>query len=84
MKTLLIAIACLIASKGFSQTSELKVEEKSSDWITITAPVTVTKPKVTTTTKKKAKSNKPQPKKQEEQEFEKTNNQVNRFKKKQG
>ena len=84
MKTLLIAIACLIASKGFSQTSELKVEEKSSDWITITAPATVAKPKAITTTKKKVKSTKPQPKKQEEQEFEKTNNQVNRFKKKQG
>ena len=81
MKTLLIAIACLIASKGFSQTSELKTEEKSSDWIKITAPVTVAKPK-TTTTKKKTHSNKSQPQKKEEQEFEKTNNQVNRFKKK--
>jgi len=82
MKSLLTAIFFLIAFTGFSQTSELKVEEKSSDWIKIAATTSVVKPKTVARAKKKT-SSKPQPPKEDVQdEFEKTNSKVNRFKKK--
>jgi hypothetical protein len=82
MKSLFVVIFCLVASKSFSQTNDVMVEEKSSAWIKITAPQTAaSKPKTTTIVKKKT-TNKPVATKQEaQQEFEKTNSQVNRFKK---
>jgi hypothetical protein len=82
MKSLLIAILCFAAFKGFSQTSDLKVEERSSDWIKISSTTTSAKPRTATATKKKNSSNKSVPKKEVQEEFEKTNNEVNRFKKK--
>jgi len=81
MKNLFIIILCLAGSKVFSQTNELMVEEKSSEWIKITAPPTVTKPRTSTTIKKNTNANKPVTPKPDAEEFEKTNKQVNRFKK---
>jgi hypothetical protein len=82
MKTLFIILLCFVATKVFSQSSEGMVEEKSSDWIRVTSTATVSKPKNVTTVKKKKISHKPvTPKQNTQQEFEKTNSQVNRFKK---
>jgi hypothetical protein len=87
MKNLLAVVICLAALKGYSQTSEAFVQEKSSAWIRVTeSPVPTAKPqtikKQTTVTKKSATTNKPaKPKPNTQQEFEKTNSEVNRFKK---
>lgn len=81
MKTLFVIIFCFAAFNSFSQTNEVMVEEKASEWIKVTATPVVAKSK-TTTVKKKTTSNKPvTPKQDVQEEFEKTNNQVNRFKK---
>lgn len=81
MKSFFTIALCFILLKGFSQTNELVMEERSSDWIKVTANVrSVTKPK-TTTVKKKTNPKKTMPKQNAQQEFEKTNNEVNRFKK---
>lgn len=70
---------CLIALKGFSQKEEAFVEEKSSNWIKVVNDQTSAKAK-TTTVKKRSNSNK-SPQTNWQQEFDKTNNEVNRFKK---
>jgi len=81
MKTLVVAILCLVATKGFSQTADLMIEEKSSEWIKVTSPVVASKPR-TTTVKRTTNTTKPAtPKQDAQEEFEKTNQQVNRFKK---
>ena len=83
MKSLLTLMLFFAAFKGFAQ-SDVIVEEKASDWIKITATTDTPKPKTTTTVKKKNTTNKPTtPKQDAQQEFEKTNSQVNRFKKQQ-
>jgi hypothetical protein len=87
MKLLLLFITCLFALNGFAQTNETITEEKSSVWIKIVEdPVAASKPlivkKQTTTVKKKTTAPKPvTPKQVGKEEFEKTNEQVNRFKK---
>jgi hypothetical protein len=82
MKKLLVLIFCFIALKAFSQTSDAIVEEKSSDWIKVTFTPPTPKPKQTTTVRKRTNTNKPStPKQNSQDEFEKTNSQVNRFKK---
>jgi len=87
MKNLLAVFICLAALKGYSQTSEAFVQEKSSAWIRVTEnPVPASKPetikKQTTAAKKSTTTNKPaKPKQNTQQEFEKTNSEVNRFKK---
>lgn len=83
MKIIFLLILCFVVLKGFSQTNELMVEEKASKWIKITAPVaTVSKPKTSVTVRKKTATTKPPaPKQDTQKEFEKTNNEVNRFKK---
>jgi len=87
MKNLLAVLVCLTALNGYSQTNEAFTQEKSSAWIRVTEnPVAVTTPvtikKQPTTVKKSTNTNKPAaPKQNSQQEFEKTNNQVNRFKK---
>ena len=79
MKSLLAIILCFAGLKSFAQTNDVVVEEKASNWIKITAPVPS---RTTTTVKKKASTNKPANQKQDAQEeFQKTNQQVNRFKK---
>lgn len=88
MKTLFIIICCLAAFNAFAQTSEVVTEEKSSQWIKVVEdPVPVSKPatvKKQTSNVKKKPASKPTPQKQNAQdEFEKTNSQVNRFKKQQ-
>jgi hypothetical protein len=80
MKTILVILICLSALKGYAQTSQLKTEEKSSGWIKITES-RVAKPK-TVTAKKKADATKPSvPKQNTQEDFNKTNNEVNRFRK---
>jgi hypothetical protein len=87
MKSLLTVLICFAGISGYSQTAEAFTQEKSSAWIRVAEnPVAVNKPepvkKQSTTAKKSTttkKSNKP--KQDTQQEFEKTNNQVNRFKK---
>jgi hypothetical protein len=87
MKLLFSTILCLFVLNGFGQTNEVIIEEKSSAWIKITEdaiavskPPTVKRP--TATVKKKSNTSKPAAPKQDVQgEFEKTNQQVNRFKK---
>jgi hypothetical protein len=86
MKNLLALFICLIALKGYSQTSEAFVQEKSSAWIRVTEnPVPVSRPetiKKQTTVAKKSTTKKPaKPKPNTQQDFEKTNSEVNRFKK---
>jgi hypothetical protein len=87
MKNLLAVFICLAALKGYSQTSEAFVQEKSSAWIRVTEnPVSIAKPepikKQTAVAKKSTTTNKPaKPKQNTQQEFEKTNSEVNRFKK---
>ena len=81
MKTLFIILYCLVASKGFSQSSDVMVEEKSSEWIKVTSPVAVSKPKAVTIKKTSSTTRPATPKKDAQEEFEKTNQQVNRFKK---
>jgi hypothetical protein len=87
MKTLLLIIFYFAAFNAFAQTSEAVTEEKSSAWLKVVEdPVPVSKPatpkKKQSTVRKKTTST-PAPQKQETQdEFEKTNSQVNRFKKK--
>jgi hypothetical protein len=80
MKSLFVIVFCLFGSKAFSQTTDVMVEEKSSEWIKVTAAV-VSKPR-TTTVKRNTTTTKPATRKQgSQEEFEKTNQQVNRFKK---
>jgi hypothetical protein len=89
MKTVLLIITCLLCLNSFCQTTEPVIEEKASSWIMVTAdPVAVSKPATVKkrTTVVKAKSSKPKsatPKQEATDEFEKTNSQVNRFKKQQ-
>jgi hypothetical protein len=81
MKSLFIIILCFVTTKVFSQTSEVIVEEKSSDWIRVTSTAPVLKSKSATTVRRKTSSNKPStPRKDTQEEFDKTNSQVNRFK----
>ncbi len=81
MKTVLMILLCFFAFKSFSQSNDVVIEERSSDWIKITAATRTTKSK-TTTVRKKTSSKKPSaPKQDAQQEFEKTNNAINRFKK---
>lgn len=86
MKNLLVVILCLVAVKAFSQTTDdLVVEEKSSNWIKITSTVVVPKKRQTNTVKRRTPSKAPSNRKENSnREFEKTNQQVNRFKKKNG
>jgi len=78
---------CLVFLNGFSQTSEPVTEEKSSAWIKVVDdPATLTRPaavkKKTNTAMRKTTNNKSSvPKQDAAEEFEKTNSQVNRFKK---
>lgn len=87
MKTIIITIFCFAVFNSFAQTSEAITEEKSSTWIkVIEDPAPVSKPvtvkKQTNTSTKKPAATKPStPKKETPEEFEKTNQQVNRFKK---
>ena len=87
MKLLLLIILCVFSAKAFSQTTEAITEEKSSAWVkVIEDPVAVSKPasskKQTTTVKKRSSKTKPAtPKPDVQGEFEKTNQQVNRFRK---
>lgn len=72
----------MIGSKAFSQTNDLVVQEKSSDWIKVTSTIPESKPRNTTTVKRKTSSKRTTtPRKDNQEEFDKTNNQVNRFKK---
>lgn len=72
----------MIGSKAFSQTNDQIIQEKSSEWIKVTSPVSVSKPKSTTTVKRKTSSKRSAtPKQDTQEEFDKTNSQVNRFKK---
>jgi hypothetical protein len=75
-----------VAVKAFSQTTDgLVVEEKSSDWIKITSTVVTPKKRQSNTVKKRTPSKAPSIRKENSnREFEKTNQQVNRFKKKKG
>jgi hypothetical protein len=80
MKVLLFIIFCFCGLKSFSQTNDVAMEEKSSGWLKITSVVTQTKS--ATIVKKKSNTTRPvTPKKNTQDEFEKTNSQVNRFKK---
>jgi len=87
MKLFLTVLICLAVFKGYSQTNEAFTQEKSSAWIRVNEnPVPVAKPqtvkKQSTSAKKSTNTNKPAtPKQNTQQEFEKTNSQVNRFKK---
>ncbi len=87
MKFVIPFIICLFALNSYAQTSEAITEEKSSAWVkVIEDPVAVSKPasskKQTTTVKKKSSKTKPAtPKQDVQEEFEKTNQQVNRFRK---
>jgi hypothetical protein len=89
MKTALVIITCLICVNSFGQTTEPLTEEKSSAWITVVAdPVAVSRPapvkkQVTVTKRKTSNSRTVKPKEDGAEEFEKTNSQVNRFKKQQ-
>jgi hypothetical protein len=89
MKKLLFILSCFLALNGFAQTSEPILQEKSSAWIKIAEdPIIVKKPETITrrpvSVRKKVTSPKRQtaPKQDAQEEFEKTNSQVNRFKKK--
>jgi hypothetical protein len=87
MKSLLITILCFTAFNALAQTSESITEEKVSAWIKVVQdPVpqakSATAKKQTNTSTKKSSAAKPEPaKKDTQEEFEKTNQQVNRFKK---
>jgi hypothetical protein len=89
MKTALLVITCVVCLNSFGQTTEPVTEEKSSAWITVVADpeaVSRTAPakKPPTVAKRKTSSNTTtKPKQDGSEEFEKTNNQVNRFKKQQ-
>lgn len=81
MKTLFLILLSLVASKVFCQTNDVMMEEKSSEWIKVTATA-MAPPKQSTTAKRKKVTNKPlTPQQNAKKEFEKTNSQVNRFKK---
>lgn len=87
MKLLLLIILCVFSTKAFSQTTEAITEEKSSAWVkVIEDPIVISKPalvkKQTTIRKKRtAKTEPARPKENPQEEFEKTNQQINRFKK---
>ncbi|MGZ3937509.1 MAG: hypothetical protein ACXVLT_02275 [Flavisolibacter sp.] len=87
MKTTFLIIFSLLCLTAFSQTSQPVVEEKSSAWIKVVddpVPLTRTAParKKTATLKRKTTLKKTSvPKPDAGEEFEKTNSQVNRFKK---
>jgi hypothetical protein len=86
MKKLLLTILCFTAFNAIAQTSESITEEKASAWIKVVEdPIPAkssTIKKQTNTSKKKNSAAKPSPaKKDTQEEFEKTNQQVNRFKK---
>lgn len=80
MKSFFIILPFFIASKLFAQSTETVTEERSSDWIKVTATTTSTKTS-STAVKKKINTSKKPPVKKEEESFDKTNQQVNRFKK---
>ncbi len=85
MKKIIFALLLMYALDGFSQTSEMIVEEKSSAWIKVTASITTpVARKPASTTQKRVTTKKPAPSKSlpDNQQFDKTNQQVNRFKKK--
>ena len=84
MKSLFIIILCLVGQRAFNQTNDVVMQEKSSNWIKVTSDISepTAKPKTTTTVKRKTTSRKPAvPKQNTQEQFEKTNSQVNRFKK---
>jgi len=89
MKTTLVLIFSLLCFTGFSQTTQSVTQETASAWIKVVddpAPAVRTTPvrKKTHTVKRKVtKSKTTVPKEDEGEEFEKTNSQVNRFKKQQ-
>jgi hypothetical protein len=88
-RTILIAAILLASSKAFSQTGGLVTEERSSNWVVITAQKPAVAAKTTrkapvkrTTVKKKQAPVQPeevQP--QATDAFQKTNSQIKRFKK---
>jgi len=89
MKTFLLLVTCFISLNAFAQTSESITQERASAWVRVTEnPITPAKPATVTnqapavkkTTTKKTTTPKPNA----QQEFEKTNSEVNRFKKKKG
>lgn len=81
MKTLFLILLSLVASKVFCQTNDVMVEEKSSEWIKVTTTA-IAPHKQSTTAKRKRDTNNPlTPQQNAKKEFEKTNSQVNRFKK---
>lgn len=79
MKCIPVILFCLMACKSFAQKDEALVEEKSSSWVKVVNNETEGKPK-TATVKRKVNSS-PSRKANSQQEFDKTNNEVNRFKK---
>ena len=89
MKATFLIIFSLLCLTSFSQTTQAVTEEKASAWIKVLndpAPLVRTAParKKTTAVKRKVtKSKTTVPKGDVGEEFEKTNNQVNRFKKQQ-
>lgn len=68
-----------MAFESFSQNEEAFVEEKSSSWIKVVSDQTAVRPKATAV-KRKVNSN-PSRRENPQQVFDKTNNEVNRFKK---
>ena len=79
MKGTLLILFCLIGFKSFSQHDEAFVEEKASSWVKVVSSRTAGRPKATAV-KRKVNPN-PSRRENPQQEFDKTNNEVNRFKK---
>lgn len=71
----------MIGSKAFTQTNDVIIQEKSSDWLKVTSTIPVSKPRSTTVKRKTTHKRTSVPKKDTKEEFDKTNSQVNRFKK---
>ena len=83
MKNTFFALLLLCALNGFSQTSEVIVEEKSSAWVKVTGNTTASATRSAPVSQKRVSPKKPSaPKPKSNEEFNKTNQQVNRFKKK--
>jgi len=86
-KAILICLLSFIGSKAFSQTDETFTEEKSSDWIKISVPLTPVPHsssrtnRTTTAPQKREPVSQPAPQPKSSDVFNKTNSEVKRFKK---
>lgn len=81
MKMILLILFSACALPGFAQSSNLVTEEKSSAWFRVTESAPVA-PRPHRAVKKYAPApRRSAPKENTRQEFEKTNGEVNRFKK---